>query len=177
MEQKNNIDLFHVFENRNFNALELAKTILKNNIENELLVYALNKNQMLSNRAMWVLSHCADLDFERIKPFQVKLINHLKNKNIHSGVIRSVLRIFQEQPIPKKHESFMIDKCFEYIKNPKEAIAVRAFAITVVYNISKPYPELLSELSIVLTHLNIEHESAGIINRAKNTLKNIAKLK
>jgi hypothetical protein len=177
MEQKNNIDLFHVFENRNFNALELAKTILKNNIENELLVYALNKNQMLSNRAMWVLSHCADLDFERIKPFQVKLINHLKNKNIHSGVIRSVLRIFQEQPIPKKHESFMIDKCFEYIKNPKEAIAVRAFAMTVVYNISKPYPELLSELSIVLTHLNIEHESAGIINRAKNTLKNIAKLK
>ena len=177
MEQKNNIDLFHLFEHRNFNALELAKTILKNNIENELLVCALNKDQILSNRAMWLLSHCADLDFERIKPFQIKLINHLKNKNLHSGVIRSVLRIFQEQPIPKKYESFMIDKCFGYINNPKEAIAVRAFAMTVVYNISKPYPELLSELSIVLTHLNIEHEGAGIMNRAKNTLKNIAKLK
>lgn len=176
MPPKRNIDLAHVFENRNFNAVELAKAILENNLESELLVYALHKDQAISNRAMWVLNHCADIDFERIKPFSVKLINHLTNNNIHSGVVRSVLRIFQEQPIPKKLESFMLDKCFTYIKNPSEAIAVRAFAMTVAFNISKPYPELLNELSVVLNHLNIEEESAGIINRAKHTLKDVAKL-
>ena len=177
MSLKNNIDLTHVFENRNFNVQELAKTILENKLENELLVYALSDNQLVSNRAIWVLTHCADMEPERIKSFHEILINHLKNKNLHSGVVRSVLRIFQEQPVPKKYESFMLDKCFEYIKNPSEAIAVRVFAMTVVYNISKPYPELLNELSIVLNHLNIEEESAGIINRAKHTLKDIAKLK
>ena len=177
MPTNNSIDLSRVFDNRNFNAIVLAKAILENNLENDLLVHALNKNQMISNRAMWVLNHCADLNFERIKPFLVKLIHHLKNRNLHSGVVRSILRIFQEQRVPKKYESFMLDKCFEYIKNPNEAIAVRAYAMTVVYNISKPYPELLNELYIVLMHLNIEHESAGIINRSKHILNNIAKLK
>ena len=115
MPTNNSIDLSRVFDNRNFNAIVLAKAILENNLENDLLVHALNKNQMISNRAMWVLNHCADLNFERIKPFLVKLIHHLKNRNVHSGVVRSILRIFQEQRVPKKYESFMLDKCFEYI--------------------------------------------------------------
>lgn len=165
------------FKNRNFKATELAKTILANHLEEELLISSLDDDQLISNRAMWVLNHCADLEFERIKPFHVKLINHLKNKNLHSGVIRSILRMFQNHPVPKKLESFMLDKCFECIKNPSEAIAVRAFAMTVVFNISKPYPELLNELSIVLNHLNVTEESAAIRARTKNTLKEIVELK
>lgn len=176
---KKKIDSKHIldFENRNFKAPELAKTILTNHLEKELLILALDKDQLISNRAMWVLNHCNDLEFERIKPFYVKLINHLKSKNLHSGVIRSILRMFQSYPVPKKLESFMLDKCFEYIKNTSEAIAVRAFAMTVALNISKPYPELLNELSIVLNHLNIAEESAAINARTKNTLKEIAKRK
>lgn len=177
MVLKNKIDISSVFENRNFNAQELAKTILFNKLEKELLGYALSNNQLVSNRAIWVLTHCADMEPERIKPFHEILINHLKNKKLHSGVVRSIVRIFQTQPVPEKLQSFMLDKCFEYIKNPSEAIAVRAFAMTVVFNISKAYPELLNELAIVLNHLNIGEESAGIKNRAKHTLNAIAKLK
>lgn len=176
MRSKNTVDISTVFENRNFNPKELAKTILVNHLEHKLLILALDKDEMISNRAMWVLNHCADLDFERIKPFHTKLINHLKNKKIHSGVIRSILRIFQNQTIPKKLESFMLDKCLEYIKNPSQAIAARAFAMTVALNISKPYPELLNELTIILTHLNITEESAAVNARAKMTLKAIAKI-
>lgn len=176
---KPKIEINHIldFENRNFKAPELAKTILDNNLENELLILALDNNQLISNRAMWVLNHCNDLEFDRIKPFYVKLINHLKNKNLHSGVIRSILRMFQSYPVPKKLEAFILDKCFEYLKNPSESIAVRAFAMTVALNISKPYPELLNELSIVLNHLSATEQSAGLINRTKNTLKGITKLK
>ena len=177
MKTKIDINTLLVFENRNFKAPELAKTILANNLEKELLNLALDKNQLISNRAMWVLNHCNDLDFNRIKPFYVKLINHLKNKNSHSGVIRSILRMFQKQPVPKKHQAFMLDKCFEYIKNPSEAIGVRVFAITIVFNISKPYPDLLNELFVVLNHLSINELSAGIRSKTKNTMKEITKLK
>ncbi len=176
MSSKSNIDLDSVFENRNFNPAELAESILLNHMENKLLILALDKDQAISNRAMWVLSHCADIDADRIKPFHSKLINHLKNKSLYSGVIRSILRIFQTQDVPKKLETFMLDKSFDYIKNPKEAIAVRAFAMTVAFNISKPYSELLHELSMVLSNLNYAQESAGIKNRATHTLKDIAKL-
>ncbi len=176
MKAKNTIDLSTVFDNRNFNAKELAQAILRDHVEDELLVLALDKNELISNRAMWVLNHCSELDFERVKPFHTKLINHLKHENIHSGVIRSVLRIFQGHPVPKKHETFMLDKCFDYIKNPSEAIAVRVFAMSVAFSIAKPYPELLNELAILLNHLSVTEESAALRSRTKHTLKAIAKI-
>lgn len=176
MKTKINNDHILVFENRNFKVSEMAKTILTDHLEKQLLISALDKDSLKSNKAMWILNHCAEVDFNRIKPFQIKLINHLKNKNLNSGVIRSILHIFQKQPVPKKQQSFILDKCFEYIKNPSEAIAVRVYAITVVFNISKPYPDLLNELSVVLNHLNITEESGAIKARTKNTLKQIAKL-
>ena len=147
-----------------------------NHLEEKLLVLALDKDEVISNRAMWVLNHCSDLDFERVKPFHTKLINHLKNKHIHSGVIRSILRIFRDCLVPKKFESFLLDRSFGYIKNPSEAIAVRVYAMTIVFNISKPYPELLNELTIVLTNLNLTEESGAINARVRNTLKAITKI-
>lgn len=162
---------------RAFKAPDLAKTILKNNQVANLIALAFEKNHLLSSRAMWVMAHCSDLDYNCIKPFHLKLINRLKNKNLHNGVIRNTLRLFQKQPVPKKSEAFILDKCFEYVKNPVEAIAVRAFAITVIFNIAKPYPELLNELLIVLNHMSETEDGPGIRSRVKNTIKDINKLK
>ncbi|MES2567522.1 MAG: hypothetical protein V4565_11680 [Bacteroidota bacterium] len=170
-------DIIIDFTNRNFNANKLAREILDNRSESELISFAIDKDPLISNRAMWVVTHCADIDPSRIKPFYVKLINHLKFKEIPSGNVRSILRIFQNQPVPKKFESFVLDKCFEYLQNPSEAIAVRVFAMTVAFNISISYPELLNELLAVLSHLRSFDESAGIKSRSRKILKDIDKLK
>ena len=162
---------------REFKAPALAQKIINSNQISELVLLAFEKDHLLSSRAMWVFGHCSDIDYNCTKPYHLKLINNLKQKNLHNGVIRNTLRLFQRHSVPKKTESFMLDKCFEYIKNPSEAIAVRAFAITVVFNISKPYPELLNELLIVLNHLSETEEGPGIRSRVKNTIKAIQKLK
>lgn len=162
---------------REFKAPALAQKIINSNQISELVLLAFEKDHLLSSRAMWVFGHCSDIDYNCTKPYHLKLINNLKQKNLHNGVIRNTLRLFQRHSVPKKTESFILDKCFEYIKNPSEAIAVRAFAITVVFNISKPYPELLNELLIVLNHLSETEEGPGIRSRVKNTIKAIQKLK
>lgn len=162
---------------REFKAPALAQKIINSNQISELVSLAFEKDHLLSSRAMWVFGHCSDIDYNCTKPYHLKLINNLKQKNLHNGVIRNTLRLFQIHSVPKKTESFMLDKCFEYIKNPSEAIAVRAFAITVVFNISKPYPELLNELFIVLNHLSETEEGPGIRSRVKNIIKAIQKLK
>jgi hypothetical protein len=161
---------------REFKAPALAQKIINLSQINELVAFAFEKDHLLSSRAMWVLGHCSDLDYDCIIPYHIKLINNLKHDNLHNGVIRNTLRLFQKHPVPKKMESFMLDKCFAYIKNPTEAIAVRAFAITVVFNISKPYPELLNELSLVLNHMSETEEGPGIRSRVKNTIKAIRKI-
>jgi hypothetical protein len=162
---------------RVFKAPVLARQILEFKQENELIILALDKDQLLSSRAMWVLGHCSDIDYNRVKPFLNILIDNLKHPNLHNGVIRNTLRLFQKHTVPKKQESFLLDKCFEYIKNPTEAIAVRAFAMTVIFNISKPYPELLDELLMILNDLSIHDNGPGIRSRLKNITKEIHKLK
>jgi hypothetical protein len=162
---------------RVFKAPELAKQILKSHQLSELVKLALEKDALLSSRAMWVLTHCSDIDPTCVKPYYASLILNLKNKSLHNGVIRGTLRLFQEQDVPTEHQSFLLDKCYEYVKNPAEAIAIRSFAITVIYQISKSYPELLNELKLLLLHLNTNDTSPGMTSRIKNTLKLIERNK
>jgi hypothetical protein len=162
-------------EIRVFKAPELAIQILKSHQLSGLVKLALEKDPLLSSRSMWVLSHCSDINPLCVKPYYSTLILNLKNKRLHDGVIRCTLRLFQEQKVPIKHQSFLIDKCYEYVKNPTEAIAIRSFAITVIYQISKPYPELLHELKLLLLHLSNNDASPGMKSKLKNTLKLIEK--
>ena len=175
---KNSIDIgsILVLKNRNFKAPNLAMTILDNNLENELLAFALSNDSLISNRAMWVLSHCHDLDSDRIKPFYNTLINHLKNDNLQEGVIRSILKIFQTSAVPKKHESFMIDICYNYFKSKSNAIAIRVFSISVIFNIAKQYSELLNELLVVLNQFSHEKNGPAIDCRIKSIRKKINRL-
>jgi hypothetical protein len=162
---------------REFKAPVLAQKIVSGDRVSELVSLAFEKDELLSSRAMWVLGHCSDLDYNCVTPYLIKLIDNLKKTNLHNGVVRNTLRLFQRHPVPKKRESFVFDKCFGYVKNPAEAIAVRAFAITIVFNIAKPYPELIDELLLVLSHLSETEEAPGIRSRVKHTIKDIHKLK
>ena len=162
-------------EIRVFKAPELAKHILRSHQLSELVKLALEKDPLLSSRAMWVLSHCSDIEPSCVKPYYSTLILNLQNKPLHDGVIRSTLRLFQDHEVPIEHQSFLIDKCYEYVKNPSEAIAIRSFAITVIYRISKPYPELLLELKLLLTHLKTNDASPGMLSKLNKTLALIEK--
>ena len=156
---------------RAFKAPDLAKHILATSQIDELVKLGLEKDRLLSSRAMWVLSHCNDMDTTCIKPYYSKLILNLKNKNLPDGVIRNTLRLFQENEIPNKYQVLMLDTCYTYIKNPLVAIAIRSFAITVVYQLSKTYPELRHELKLVLKDLSTHPDSPGMVSKIQNTLK------
>lgn len=162
---------------RDYKAPDFAQQIIKNKLVSALFKLSLDKDPVLANRAMWILWHCSIIDHTVVKPFHDKLILHLSDKTIYSGVVRCILSLFQEEPVPEKYHSFMLDKCFGYITNSSEAIAVRAFAMTVAFNISKNYPELLKELEATLQHIPISEESPGIRARIKNTLKDIQKFR
>lgn len=160
---------------RDFKAPVIAQQILDAGKEEELVSLVFDSDTLLSNRAMWIVDHCSDLDYDRIKPFHSILINHLKKKDLPHGVIRCILSLFQKHNVPEEFESFMLDKCYDYIKSPSWAIAVRAFAVTVAYNISKAHSELVEELVMVLKHLSPTEETPAMKARIKNTLKQIQK--
>ncbi|MCC6182290.1 MAG: hypothetical protein IT237_10680 [Bacteroidia bacterium] len=161
---------------RTFKAPQLALYILKHQLIDELIAFAMDTDALLSSRAMWVLGHCSDIDYDCIAGYHQTLINNLKREGLHNGVIRNTLRLYQKHPVPSNQESFMFDTCMKYFTNPSQAIAVRTFAITVAYHIALQYPELLNEFTLLITHLPLADEPPAIQSRVRNTLKAMAKI-
>ena len=159
-----------------FNPKKIAVQVVENNLIIELLNLCFNKDYLISSRATWILWHCFVLDKKTVIPYLDLLIDNLKNEDLHNGVIRNTLRLFQNYAVPPKKEMQMLDLCHRYVRDNRQAIAVRAFAMTVIYNISLPYPELIMELKGVLISINHPEESAGIKSRIKSTLSKIEKL-
>ena len=49
-------------------------------------------------------------------------------------------------PFLKKQQGITLEYCFQLLNNPKEAVAIRVFAMTVLYNLTLQEPDLAHEL-------------------------------
>jgi hypothetical protein len=129
----------------------------------------------ISQRASWVMSHCADRHPQLIIPYMEAMIQNLDNP-LHDAVIRNTVRIFQDIEIPEPLMGEIADKCFNYLNSPQYAIAIRVFSMTVLYKISLAFPELQNELKMVIEEY-LPFGSAGFKSRGKKILKNLEKLR
>lgn len=43
-----------------------------------------------------------------------------------------------------------MDICFNYIASPTEAVAIKAFSLTVLSNLAAIYPEILPEIKLLI---------------------------
>ena len=40
--------------------------------------------------------------------------------------------------------------CFRHVESPTEAVAIKAFSLTVLSNLAKQYPEILPEIKLLI---------------------------
>ncbi len=141
----------------------------------ELTTIFFENDYRLTQRSAWPLAEVAILFPNIIAPYFTKLVKKLTESNHHPAIHRNILRILQEVTIPKKYQSQVLDCCFKFILNPNQPIATIAFAITVATKICKPYPELTTELLLVLQHLKTHAQEPGIKSRIKKALNDLEK--
>lgn len=139
----------------------------------ELIDLFLHDTSRITQRAAWVLSHCADTYPALIEPHVEKLWKNLQ-KPQNDAVKRNTLRIFQTYRFPKSLQGIAATLCFDYLLDPNEAVAVRAHAMTIAYNIALEEPELLPELALIIEEM-LPHGTAGIKSRGNKILKAIRK--
>lgn len=121
-------------------------------------------------RAASVLSIIADSDYMMVEPYLEPMVKRMNEPGVHVAVKRNVLRILQFIEIPEALHGDVMNTCFELLADPKETIAVRAFSMTVLANLSKTYPDIKQELKAIILD-ELEHEpSAGFKARAKKIL-------
>ncbi len=56
--------------------------------------------------------------------------------------------------------------CFSYVESPAEAVAIKATSLTVLYNFSKQYPEILPEIKLLIEGQS-PYQTAAFKSRAK----------
>ncbi|MES1218558.1 MAG: hypothetical protein ABUT20_23845, partial [Bacteroidota bacterium] len=74
--------------------------------------------------------------------------------------------------IPQRFHGEVMSLCFNYIISPAEPIAVKAFSLTVLQNLSIQYPEIKQELKTIIED-RWDFESTAFKSRAKKILKQL----
>jgi len=136
----------------------------------ELFHLFLHDEYRVVQRAGWPVSYCVIGHPELIKKHWNSLIKNLEKPNLHNAVKRNSIRLLQDINIPEKYQGEVMDICFNYIASPAEAVAVKAFSLTVLTRLAKQYPEIIPEIKLLIED-QLSHQTAAFKVRAKVFLK------
>lgn len=136
-----------------------------------LRVYKLisSSNPKVAWHAAWVIDHASEANPLLLEPYIIELIEKLPYLN-SSSLKRHFTRMLIRHEIPEEKLGKMIDVLLNLIK-PSEAIAVKANAIQLLYQISLREPEIKGELIDVLENMLEEEPSPGMQSKGKKILK------
>jgi hypothetical protein len=88
--------------------------------------------------------------------------------------MRVLISLKDINSIDKKFHGILAEYCFSKLNSGFSAIAIKAYSMEIVYNLTCIYPELANELVHSIQILS-EEGSAGIFARGKIILKKLNK--
>jgi len=142
----------------------------KSNLKQLMQAFFGNEKRIVQH-ASWSASKAYELKPEWFDSYIPELIHSL-HKPIHGSVRRNSLRILQTMQIPEAYQGELIDLLFEMLTNPKEESAVKAFGMTVAYNLVQYYPELSKELKIIIED-QLPYATPSFKSRANKIIKKL----
>lgn len=110
-------------------------------------------DKKLSQRASWALGYVGERTADHLFPHLKQLLLLMTEPNRHPAIRRNVTRALQYIHLPEDLHGTVMDTCFRFLEDPKEAAAVKAFSISILENLWRKYPEIGDELRTVLTTL------------------------
>lgn len=125
-----------------------------------------------SNRASRVISICVDRFPELIKPYISGMIKKLVHQR-SEGVTRNFLKILSEIPLElsERDKSTLLNLSFNYLSS-NSAVAIKVYAMQILYNLSYDLPEIKQELYHVIDNQMME-ATPGFKSRGLKILKKL----
>ena len=124
----------------------------------------------ITQRAAWPLSYVVRAHPALITSYFKKLLDYLDKPGIHVAIVRNTMRLLQDVEIPSKFQGRVMSRSFEYVAAPETPIAVKAFSLTVLQNLSKKYPEILPELKEII-EAQWDQATPAFRSRARKVIK------
>jgi hypothetical protein len=138
----------------------------------KLMQCFLSNEYRLAQRAAWSVSWAAKQKPDLIEPYLKHLIAQLPRKDVHDAVIRNSVRILQQIKIPEALHGELMNYCFAFIESNSTPVAIKAFALTTLFNLSTAYPEIRNELQLLIEE-RWNHETAAFKSRGGKILKEL----
>lgn len=151
---------------------ERIATWVGNNPERmrQLIDHFLHDEYRVVQRLSQVVGKIGDKNPELIQQYLDTLVHRMQEDGLPVAVKRNVVRVLQYVDIPEHLQGEVMNTCFDMLADPNETVAVRAFSMTVLDNMSKSYPEIRQELVAILEDQMEQGCSAGFRARAKKIL-------
>lgn len=140
----------------------------------ELFNLFLGDEYRVVQRAAWPVSYCVEAHPKLIKKHFAQLMKKLQSPQLHNAVKRNSVRLLQHVAIPTKYQGMVMDICFGYVASPQEAVAIKAFSLTVLGNLAKQYPEIIPEVTLLIED-QLPHQTPAFVVRAKQFLKAVGR--
>lgn len=149
---------------------------LGNNKEHfkELISIVLTDKDPLPMRAAWVVEGITEKYPDMILPYMKDLIKNLR-KFTHPGTLRNLLKIFSRMELHEKYHGILADICFDWMAEEEMPVAVKVYAMQILANLTRIYPELKNELFEVIDE-QIPRNTAGFKAHAKKVKMQLGKL-
>jgi hypothetical protein len=126
----------------------------------------------ITQRAAWPLSIAVEKCPSLISPHLKRIIDFLHQPGTHDAVKRNTMRLLQFIEIPSGLQGKVLDICFEYLQDRKQAIAIRVFSMTVSSQITEGQADLQKELRILIED-ELPYAKPAFVSRAKKVLKKL----
>jgi len=137
----------------------------------ELMKLFFEGEYRITQRAAWPMSYCVRKHPQLINPYVKKLLDKLANPKEGDAVLRNTVRLLQDVEVPEKFHGKLMTVCFDFIQTNETAVAIKAFSLTILKNLSKKYPDIIPEVKTIIEE-RWDNETAAFRARAKNFLAN-----
>ncbi|TRX61161.1 hypothetical protein [Carboxylicivirga sp. M1479] len=155
---------------------ELAKQVYQSPKDISIL---LELNEHPQHKIAWRSAYLLDLSHDLDKTILDEHLQLLMDRTpllSSQSIKRHYLRILSQHDLSEVADGQLLDCCFEWLQTEETPIAVKAHCMQILYDLTVPYPELISELKAVLENL-IPYGSKGEVNKAKKILAQLNKTK
>jgi len=136
----------------------------------ELMKLFFKGEYRVTQRAAWPMSYCVRNHPELIQSYYKKLLDNLEKPGLHDSILRNTVRLLEDVDIPKSYHGRVMTLCFNFIQSNDTAVAIKAFSLSILENLSKIYPEILPELKAIIQE-RWDHETAAWKSRGRKILK------
>ncbi len=136
----------------------------------------LSPEYRLAQRAAWCVSHAARHQPALIMPYIKVLTEQLLRNDVHPAVVRNSVRILKSITLPEENQGEAMNACFILAEKPETPIAIKAFALSMLYKLSLVYADISSELE-VLAEAHLDSESPAVKSVARKIITSLHKAK